>query len=89
MQTGMVWVNGRDLSLGDAPLGGYKHSGIGREGDWGAADIAAYTETQILKLSNIQMIYVLFQKDCFVNANKAPIYVAFQSQPETRHSYSH
>ena len=51
LQAGMVWVNEHGSSLGKAPCGGFKQSGLGREGDWGEADLLSFTETQVVKLA--------------------------------------
>jgi acyl-CoA reductase-like NAD-dependent aldehyde dehydrogenase len=48
---GTVWVNEHIGALGDAPVGGMKYSGSGREGDWAEADLNTYTETKVLKLA--------------------------------------
>jgi len=51
LQAGMVWVNEHGANLGKAPCGGFKQSGLGREGDWAEADTCAFTETQVIKLA--------------------------------------
>ncbi len=39
LQAGIVWVNHMQPSYGEAPGGGYKMSGMGRElGPWGAEE---------------------------------------------------
>jgi succinate-semialdehyde dehydrogenase/glutarate-semialdehyde dehydrogenase len=47
IQTGMVWVNYKPLSLPEAPFGGVKDSGIGRE--LGAEGLAEYLETKSIR----------------------------------------
>ena len=42
MRAGTVWINDYHLISAEAPFGGYKQSGLGRElGTWG---LQAYTE---------------------------------------------
>ncbi len=44
IRTGAVWINNANLSMCNAPFGGFKESGIGREGGkWGMEE---YTEVQ-------------------------------------------
>ena len=43
IRTGVVWING-GLNVFDAPFGGFKESGIGREG--GRFGMEEYTEVQ-------------------------------------------
>jgi aldehyde dehydrogenase (NAD+) len=44
IRTGVVWINNGLLPMTDAPFGGFKESGIGREGGkWGMEE---YTEVQ-------------------------------------------
>jgi acyl-CoA reductase-like NAD-dependent aldehyde dehydrogenase len=44
IRTGVVWINNGLLPMSDAPFGGFKESGIGREGGkWGMEE---YTEVQ-------------------------------------------
>ena len=43
----MVWVNYKPLSLPEAPFGGVKESGIGRE--LGAEGLAEYLETKSVR----------------------------------------
>jgi aldehyde dehydrogenase (NAD+) len=45
IRTGTIGINGYSY-LPNAPFGGFKASGIGREGGWGA--IEAYTETKTI-----------------------------------------
>jgi len=47
IQSGMVWVNYKPLSLPEAPFGGVKESGIGRE--LGAEGLAEYLETKSVR----------------------------------------
>lgn len=47
IQSGMVWVNYKPLSLPEAPFGGVKDSGIGRE--LGAEGLAEYLETKSVR----------------------------------------
>lgn len=47
IQAGMVWVNYKPLSLPEAPFGGVKDSGIGRELGWEGLD--AYLETKAVR----------------------------------------
>lgn len=47
IQAGMVWVNYKPLSLPEAPFGGVKDSGIGRE--LGAEGLEAYLETKAIR----------------------------------------
>ncbi len=47
IQSGMVWVNYKPLSLPEAPFGGVKDSGIGRE--LGAEGLAEYLETKSIR----------------------------------------
>lgn len=47
IQTGMVWVNYKPVSLPEAPFGGVKDSGIGRE--LGAEGLAEYLETKSVR----------------------------------------
>ncbi len=47
IQAGMVWVNYKPLSLPEAPFGGVKDSGIGRE--LGAEGLEAYLETKAVR----------------------------------------
>ncbi len=47
IQAGMVWVNYKPLSLPEAPFGGVKESGIGRE--LGAEGLAEYLETKTVR----------------------------------------
>ncbi|MDQ7842634.1 MAG: aldehyde dehydrogenase family protein [Armatimonadota bacterium] len=47
IQAGMVWVNYKPLSLPEAPFGGVKDSGIGRE--LGAEGLDAYLETKAIR----------------------------------------
>jgi len=47
IQAGMVWVNYKPLSLPEAPFGGVKDSGIGRE--LGAEGLNAYLETKAIR----------------------------------------
>lgn len=47
IQAGMVWVNYKPLSLPEAPFGGVKDSGIGRE--LGAEGLAEYLETKTVR----------------------------------------
>lgn len=35
----------------DYPFGGFKDSGLGREGDFGDADLMAFTETQTIRVA--------------------------------------
>ena len=51
LRAGMVWVKEHGSSLGKAPCGGFRQSGLGREGDWGDADLSSFTETQVIKLA--------------------------------------
>jgi len=47
IQAGMVWVNYKPLSIPEAPFGGVKDSGIGRE--LGAEGLAEYLETKSIR----------------------------------------
>ncbi len=47
IQSGMVWVNYKPLSVPEAPFGGVKDSGIGRE--LGAEGLAEYLETKSIR----------------------------------------
>jgi succinate-semialdehyde dehydrogenase/glutarate-semialdehyde dehydrogenase len=47
IHAGMVWVNYKPLSLPEAPFGGVKDSGIGRELGWEGLD--AYLETKAVR----------------------------------------
>jgi succinate-semialdehyde dehydrogenase/glutarate-semialdehyde dehydrogenase len=47
IQAGMIWVNYKPLSLPEAPFGGVKDSGIGRELGWEGLD--AYLETKAVR----------------------------------------
>ncbi|HEY3249096.1 MAG TPA: aldehyde dehydrogenase family protein [bacterium] len=47
IQSGMVWVNYKPLSVPEAPFGGVKDSGIGRE--LGAEGLAEYLETKSVR----------------------------------------
>ncbi len=47
IRSGMVWVNYKPLSLPEAPFGGVKDSGIGRE--LGAEGLAEYLETKSIR----------------------------------------
>jgi betaine-aldehyde dehydrogenase len=47
IQSGMVWVNYKPLSLPEAPFGGVKDSGIGRE--LGAEGLAEYLDTKSVR----------------------------------------
>jgi succinate-semialdehyde dehydrogenase/glutarate-semialdehyde dehydrogenase len=47
IQAGMVWVNYKPLSLPEAPFGGVKESGIGRE--LGMEGLEAYLETKAVR----------------------------------------
>lgn len=47
IQSGMLWVNYKPLSLPEAPFGGVKDSGIGRE--LGAEGLAEYLETKSIR----------------------------------------
>jgi len=47
IQAGMVWVNYKPLSLPEAPFGGIKDSGIGRE--LGREGLEAYLETKAVR----------------------------------------
>ena len=47
IQAGMVWVNYKPLSLPEAPFGGVKESGIGRE--LGLEGLEAYLETKAVR----------------------------------------
>lgn len=47
IQAGMVWVNYKPLSVPEAPFGGVKDSGIGRE--LGAEGLAEYLETKSIR----------------------------------------
>lgn len=47
IQSGMVWVNYKPLSLPEAPFGGVKESGIGRE--LGAEGLAEYLDTKSVR----------------------------------------
>jgi betaine-aldehyde dehydrogenase len=47
IQAGMVWVNYKPLSLPEAPFGGVKDSGIGRELGW--EGLEAYLETKAIR----------------------------------------
>jgi acyl-CoA reductase-like NAD-dependent aldehyde dehydrogenase len=44
LRVGAVWINGTQAAPTEAPWGGYKHSGIGRE--LGVAGIEDYLETK-------------------------------------------
>ena len=45
LRSGMVEINGADLGM-DAPFGGYKHSGIGREG--GVLGLEEFLEVKVI-----------------------------------------
>lgn len=47
IEAGMVWVNYKPLSVPEAPFGGVKESGIGRE--LGAEGLAEYLETKTIR----------------------------------------
>ncbi|MEQ9507887.1 MAG: aldehyde dehydrogenase family protein [Alloalcanivorax xenomutans] len=47
LRTGMVHLNGAQLDL-NAPFGGYKHSGVGRE--WGSHGLEEFTEVKSIML---------------------------------------
>ncbi|HEY6102086.1 MAG TPA: aldehyde dehydrogenase family protein [bacterium] len=47
IEAGMIWVNYKPLSLPEAPFGGVKDSGIGRELGWEGLD--AYLETKAVR----------------------------------------
>ena len=47
IDAGMIWVNYKPLSLPEAPFGGVKDSGIGRELGWEGLD--AYLETKSVR----------------------------------------
>jgi acyl-CoA reductase-like NAD-dependent aldehyde dehydrogenase len=50
LQAGTVWVNTwAEMSTGNLPFGGYKQSGIGREG--GLEGIDAYTQVKTVRIA--------------------------------------
>lgn len=48
LESGVAWVNRTFTTHTDAPFGGFKHSGIGRE--WGPWGVAAYSEIQTVSI---------------------------------------
>lgn len=48
VQSGLVWINGQGGRIPGSPFGGYKESGMGKEGD--LSDLLSYTQEKFIQI---------------------------------------